>query len=190
MTSSAAPNAPSVGIVELMFGTCFLVSYGLTGFLENIHTCRQSKVLDTIHILITNRMIWRHPLFSLFCWRADWRSTPHDSTQLLTGQAARSQRIQCDFTHPLAKLKFRSANFLDTNASRIIYFLPTFQLLTAPLRCFALVLLLLLITMTPRVSYPESSDGPSGIEYASRYFCASFCETARSKVTTILAHWI
>lgn len=46
----------------------------------------------------------------------------------------------------------------------------TFQLQTAPFLCLARVLLLLLMTITPRVSYPESSDGPSGIEYASRYF--------------------
>uniref|UniRef100_A0A182V6R2 Uncharacterized protein n=1 Tax=Anopheles merus TaxID=30066 RepID=A0A182V6R2_ANOME len=43
-----------------------------------------------------------------------------------------------------------------------------FQLLTAPLRWRARVLLLLLITMTPRVSYRGSSDGPSPIEYSSR----------------------
>lgn len=42
----------------------------------------------------------------------------------------------------------------------------TFQLVTAPLRCFARVLLLLLMTMTPLCSVLGSSPAPSEILYS------------------------
>ncbi|CRK89238.1 CLUMA_CG002997, isoform A [Clunio marinus] len=65
-------------------------------------------------------------------------------------------------------------------SSPSVVFRTHFQLLTAPLRCFALVLLFDLITITPRCSKRGSSEGPKPMEYSSRYFCASVCGMARS----------
>lgn len=49
------------------------------------------------------------------------------------------------------------------------YTIYTFQLETAPFRCLARVLLLLLITITPRCSVLGSSPGPNLMLYSCRY---------------------